>query len=89
MADQRHRADRGWLLGAEPRRDNPGRRRDWQSARAALEQLAGWVGTVTTVTTGIPTANDPAAPLAATSAARNATAASWQEGVADAPAAGP
>jgi hypothetical protein len=35
-----HRADRGWLLGAEPRRDHPGRRRDWQSAWAALERLA-------------------------------------------------
>jgi conjugative relaxase-like TrwC/TraI family protein len=41
-ADQRHRADRGWLLGAEPRRDTPGRRRDWHTARAALEHLAGW-----------------------------------------------
>jgi len=40
--DRRHRADRGRLLGAEPRRDNPGRRRDWQVARAALEHLAGW-----------------------------------------------
>jgi conjugative relaxase-like TrwC/TraI family protein len=40
--DQRHRADRGRLLGAEPRRDTPGRRRDWQVARAALEHLAGW-----------------------------------------------
>ena len=25
-----------------PARQAPGRRRDWQSARAALEQLAGW-----------------------------------------------
>jgi conjugative relaxase-like TrwC/TraI family protein len=41
-ADQPHRADRGWLLGAEPRRDTPGRRRDWQVARVALEHLAGW-----------------------------------------------
>jgi hypothetical protein len=41
-ADQRHRADQGWLLGAEPRRDTPGRRRDWHTARAALEHLAGW-----------------------------------------------
>jgi hypothetical protein len=41
-ADRRHRADPGRLLGAEPRRQAPGRRRDWQSARAALEQLAGW-----------------------------------------------
>jgi hypothetical protein len=35
-----HRADAGRLLGAEPRRDTPGRRRDWQAARAALERLA-------------------------------------------------
>jgi conjugative relaxase-like TrwC/TraI family protein len=41
-ADRRHRADPGRLLGAEPRHQAPGRRRDWQSARAALEQLAGW-----------------------------------------------
>jgi conjugative relaxase-like TrwC/TraI family protein len=41
-ADRRHRADPGRLLGAEPRRQAAGRRRDWQSARAALEQLAGW-----------------------------------------------
>jgi len=41
-ADQRHRADPERLLGAEPRRDTPGRRRDWQTARAALEHLAGW-----------------------------------------------
>jgi conjugative relaxase-like TrwC/TraI family protein len=39
---QRHRADPGRLLGAEPRREQPGRRRDWQAARAALEHLAGW-----------------------------------------------
>jgi hypothetical protein len=42
MADQRHRADPRRLLGAEPRRDTPSRRRDWQVARAALEDLAGW-----------------------------------------------
>jgi hypothetical protein len=30
----------GRLLGTEPRRDRPGRRRDWQQARAALERLA-------------------------------------------------
>jgi hypothetical protein len=30
------------LLGAEPRRQAPGRRRDWQAAQAALERLAGW-----------------------------------------------
>jgi hypothetical protein len=41
-ADRRHRADPGRLLGAEPRRQAPGRRRDWQSAWTALEQLAGW-----------------------------------------------
>jgi conjugative relaxase-like TrwC/TraI family protein len=41
-ADQRHQGDPGRLLGAEPRHDTPGRRRDWQVARAALEHLAGW-----------------------------------------------
>jgi hypothetical protein len=40
MGERRHRADPGRLLGAEPRRDTPGRRRDWQQVRAALEQLA-------------------------------------------------
>jgi hypothetical protein len=42
MADRRHRVDPERLLGAEPRRDEPGRRRDWRTARAALEHLAGW-----------------------------------------------
>jgi conjugative relaxase-like TrwC/TraI family protein len=42
MADRGRRADPERLLGAEPRRDTPGRRRDWQVARAALEDLAGW-----------------------------------------------
>jgi hypothetical protein len=37
---RRHQVDR--LLGVEPRRQAPGRRRDWQAARAALERLAGW-----------------------------------------------
>jgi AAA domain-containing protein len=41
-ADQRHRADPEQLLGAEPRRDTPGHRRDWQVARSALEHLADW-----------------------------------------------
>jgi hypothetical protein len=35
-----HRIGPGRLLGAEPRRDHPGRRRDWRSAWAALERLA-------------------------------------------------
>jgi conjugative relaxase-like TrwC/TraI family protein len=35
-----HRIGPGRLLGAEPRRDHSGRRRDWQSAWAALERLA-------------------------------------------------
>jgi conjugative relaxase-like TrwC/TraI family protein len=35
-----HRVDAGRLLGAEPRRDHPGRRHDWQTAWAALERLA-------------------------------------------------
>jgi conjugative relaxase-like TrwC/TraI family protein len=39
-AEERHRVDAGRLLGAEPRRDTPGRRRDWQQVRAALERLA-------------------------------------------------
>jgi hypothetical protein len=39
-ADQRHRANLGRLLGAEPRRDAPGRRRDGHGAWAALERLA-------------------------------------------------
>jgi conjugative relaxase-like TrwC/TraI family protein len=39
---QRHRADPERLLGNQPRRDTPGRRRDWHTARAALEHLAGW-----------------------------------------------
>jgi hypothetical protein len=43
-ASQRERATAhgvglGRLLGAEPRRDHPGRRRDWQQVRAALERL--------------------------------------------------
>jgi hypothetical protein len=42
MADQRHRTDPKRLLGAEPRRDTPGRRRDWHTVRAALEHLAAW-----------------------------------------------
>jgi hypothetical protein len=41
-ASQRQRVDPDRLLGAEPRRWAPGRRRDWQAAQAALEQLAGW-----------------------------------------------
>ena len=41
-AGQRHRVDPERLLGAEPRRQAPGHRRDWQTARAALERLAGW-----------------------------------------------
>jgi conjugative relaxase-like TrwC/TraI family protein len=40
--EQRRRADPDGVLGAEPRRDSPGRRRDWRTARAALEHLAGW-----------------------------------------------
>jgi hypothetical protein len=39
-AAERHRVEAGRLLGAEPRRDTPGRRRDWQTVRAALEHLA-------------------------------------------------
>jgi conjugative relaxase-like TrwC/TraI family protein len=35
-----YRVGPGRLLGAEPRRDHPGRRRDWRAAWAALERLA-------------------------------------------------
>jgi hypothetical protein len=41
-AGQRHQVNPERLLGAEPRRQAPGRRRDWQLAWAALERLAGW-----------------------------------------------
>jgi hypothetical protein len=41
-AGQRQRIDADRLLGGEPRRQATGRRRDWQTARAALERLAGW-----------------------------------------------
>ena len=39
---QGHQVDPDRLLGAESRRQTPGRRRDWQTARAALERSAGW-----------------------------------------------
>jgi conjugative relaxase-like TrwC/TraI family protein len=39
---QRDQVDPERLLGAEPRRQAPGRRRDWQTTRAALERLADW-----------------------------------------------
>jgi conjugative relaxase-like TrwC/TraI family protein len=38
--DQWHRADPGRLLGAEPRPDTSGRRRDWHTVWTALERLA-------------------------------------------------
>jgi conjugative relaxase-like TrwC/TraI family protein len=41
-ADRRYPVDPERLLGAQPRRQAPGRRRDWQAAQAALERLAGW-----------------------------------------------
>jgi hypothetical protein len=39
-AEGRHRVDAGRLLSVEPRRSEPGRRRDWQTVRAALARLA-------------------------------------------------
>jgi hypothetical protein len=42
VAGQHHQVDLDRLLGAEPRRQAPGRRRDWQAAQAALKRLAGW-----------------------------------------------
>jgi hypothetical protein len=41
-ASQRHQVDPERLLGTQPRRQPPGRRRDWHTAQAALERLAGW-----------------------------------------------
>jgi hypothetical protein len=40
-ADRRSPVDPERLLGAQPPRQAPGRRRDWQAAQAALERLAG------------------------------------------------
>jgi conjugative relaxase-like TrwC/TraI family protein len=42
MANQLQRVDPERLLGTQPSRQAPGRRRDWQAAQAALERLAGW-----------------------------------------------
>jgi hypothetical protein len=42
VAGQQHQLDPERLLGTEPRRQTPGRRRDWHAAQAALERLAGW-----------------------------------------------
>jgi len=42
VAGQRHLVDPERLLGTEPRRQTPGRRRDWHTAQAALERLAVW-----------------------------------------------
>jgi hypothetical protein len=39
-AEGRQRVGAGWLLGAEPRRGESGRRRDWQTVWSALERLA-------------------------------------------------
>jgi hypothetical protein len=39
---QRQQVDPERLLGADPRRQTSGRRRDWHTARAALQRLAGW-----------------------------------------------
>jgi hypothetical protein len=42
MANQLQRVNPERLLGVEPRRQAPGRHRDWQAAQAALERLIGW-----------------------------------------------
>ena len=42
VASPRRQVEPERLLGAEPRRQLPGRRRDWHAAQAALERLAGW-----------------------------------------------
>jgi conjugative relaxase-like TrwC/TraI family protein len=88
---------RPWpTVGAGPTRSGC-----WAPSPAATAPAAGATGrppgppwstwpagaaTATTATSGLPALNDPAAPLAATSAARNATAVSWQKGAAHAPA---
>ena len=41
VAGQRHQVDPARLLGPQPCRQTPGRRRDWRAAQAALERLAG------------------------------------------------
>jgi hypothetical protein len=80
MSDRRHRVDPERLLGAEPAvsalaagatGSSPGPRWSTWPAGTAI---------ATTATSGRSTAIDSAAPLAATSAARNATTASWQKG---------
>jgi hypothetical protein len=52
------------------------------TGRSPGPRWSAWPAGTATATTGIRTANDSAAPLAATSAAGNATAASWQKGAA-------
>jgi conjugative relaxase-like TrwC/TraI family protein len=42
VGGRRHQVEPERLLGAAPRRQAPGRRRDWQAAQAALQRLAGW-----------------------------------------------
>ena len=64
-AAPRHQVDPERLLGAEPRRQPPGRRRDWQAAQAALERLAGWSRHRHTATSPIPTAPTETGPAAA------------------------
>ena len=68
-----------------PAAQAPGRRRDWQAARAALERLADH-HRHRDDRHRPPERDRPGCRLAATSAARNATAASWQKGAAHAPA---
>jgi hypothetical protein len=42
VVGQRHQVGPERLLGTQPRHQTPGRRRDWHTAQAALERLAGW-----------------------------------------------
>jgi hypothetical protein len=67
-------AGRFGLLGAEPRRDTPGRRREWHAAWAALER---WPTTTAAVTTATAPRSAPAASTPVTLAVRSATAACW------------
>jgi Nuclease-related domain len=72
--DQHHRVESNRLLGAQPRRQAPGRRHDWQAAQAALERLAGWSRHRDRPDLDRAGRAQPAAVSTALLAARNATA---------------
>ena len=73
-ADQRHQVDPDRLLDGQPRRDTLAAVATGRSPGPPWSTLPAGAVTATTASS-LPTATDPAAPLAATSAIRNATAA--------------